>query len=213
MDKYKETFETWNKLAALYQEKFMHLDLYDETYEWICRTLDKPHATILEIGCGPGNITKYLLTKRPDFDILGIDVAPNMIALAKANNPTARFVAMDCRNIDALTSRYDGIVCGFCLPYLSQADSAKLMTDCAELLHENGFLYLSFVEGDPQESGYQVGSSGDRTYFYHHSLNELSRLLHQNGFEITKHFKVAYRRNESLIEYHTILTARKKTHA
>ena len=83
MDRYKETFETWNKVASLYQEKFMKLDFYNETYNFICNSIIKDSAKLLEIGCGPGNITKYLLTQRPDFNIYGIDIAPNMIELAK----------------------------------------------------------------------------------------------------------------------------------
>jgi trans-aconitate methyltransferase len=89
VDRYKETFDTWNKVARLYQEKFMDLDLYDDTYDTFCDEVNIENATILEIGCGPGNITKYILNKRPDFIIDGIDISPNMIELAKTNNPTA----------------------------------------------------------------------------------------------------------------------------
>ena len=95
MDNYKETFETWNKLASLYQDWFMDLDLYNDTYDFICNSITKENAKILDIGCGPGNITKYLLSKRPDFDIYGIDIAPNMIELAEKNNPAASFAVMD----------------------------------------------------------------------------------------------------------------------
>ncbi len=118
MDRYKETFETWNKIASIYQDRFMDLDLYNDTYDYICNSVTKPNAKLLEIGCGPGNITKYLLTQRPDFDILGIDIAPNMIELAKKNNPSANFVVMDSRQINSLDKKYDGIIVGFCLPYL-----------------------------------------------------------------------------------------------
>ena len=39
MDKYKETFKTWNKVASLYQDKFMELDLYNDTYDFICSSI------------------------------------------------------------------------------------------------------------------------------------------------------------------------------
>ena len=97
MDRYKETYETWNKVASLYQDKFMDLDLYNSTYDYICETIPKEKARLLDVGCGPGNITRYLLSKRPDFDIFGIDIAPNMVALAKKNNPSAGFAIMDSR--------------------------------------------------------------------------------------------------------------------
>src|SRR5688572_20967975 len=138
MNRYQTTFQTWNKIAGIYQDKFMDLDLYNDTYDAFCNLIGKPNAAIFEIGCGPGNITKYLLTKRPDFKIEAIDVAPNMIELAKENNPTADFNVMDCREIDTLTKTYDGIICGFCLPYLSKDDVAKLIQDSANLLSGGG---------------------------------------------------------------------------
>jgi 2-polyprenyl-3-methyl-5-hydroxy-6-metoxy-1,4-benzoquinol methylase len=210
MDPYKETFNTWNKIASLYQDRFMDLDLYNNTYDEICLSLTQDQAKILEIGCGPGNITRYLLSKRPDFDILGIDIAPNMVELAKKNNPSARFAIMDCRQIDELKTTYDGIICGFCLPYLSQSDCNKLIADCYQLLNEGGLIYLSFVEGDPDLSHFQTGSRGDRVFFHYHHLADLKKLLAASGFEEQKIFKVEYKRSEGQSEMHTIWVGRKK---
>lgn len=209
MDQYEETFKTWNKVASLYEEKFMHLDLYNETYDFICDTISKEKAKILDVGCGPGNISKYLLSQRPDFDILSIDIAPNMIELAKKNNPTADFLVMDSLNINEIQAKFDGIICGFCLPYLSQTDSKKLITDCYNLLCENGLLYISFVEGDPKKSDFQTSSTGNRAYFYFHDINELKNQLSLAGFIESIVFKVEYKRTENEMEIHTILIVRK----
>ena len=195
MDRYKETFETWNKIATLYQDRFMNLDLYNDTYDFICNSIARENAKILEIGCGPGNITKYLLSERPDFDIFGIDIAPNMIELAKKNNPSASFAIMDSRQISNIETKYDGIICGFCLPYLSHSDCEKLISDCYTLLNENGLLYISFVEGDPGKSDFQVGSSGDRLFFYFHLLDDLKTQLLKNKFYDITVFKVKYIRS------------------
>ena len=209
MDKYKETFETWNKIALLYQDKFMKLNLYNDTYDFICYSILKQNAKILEIGCGPGNITKYLLDKRPDFDILGTDISSNMIELAKENNPTASFSIMDCREIDNLSQKFDGIVCGFCLPYLSQSDTLKFIKDCSKLLNENGLIYISFVEGEPSKSHFQVSSSGDRVWFNYHLLDKLEKLLFVNHFTQFKTFKIEYKKTDTAQEIHTIVTAQK----
>ena len=210
MDRYTETFKTWDKVASLYQDKFMELDVYNETYDFICNSITKDKPKILEIGCGPGNITKYILSRRPDFDLFGIDIAPNMIELAKINNPTASFAVMDCREIDSIKTKFDAIVCGFCLPYLSQNDSQKLITDCYNLLNENGLIYLSFVEGDTKKSDFQISSSGDRTYFYFHNLENLKAKFIDNKFEDFKIFKVEYKKSETEMEIHTIVIAKKK---
>lgn len=209
MDRYEETFDTWNKIASIYQDKFMDLDLYNDTYDHVCNSVTKPKAKLLEIGCGPGNITKYLLSKRPDFDIFGIDIAPNMIEFAKKNNPAANFAVMDSREICSLTTKYDGIISGFCLPYLSSAESNELISNAYDLLTENGLLYLSFVEGDPEKSDFQVGSGG-RVYFHFHTLDDLKAQLIKTKFSEIETFKVNYKTSETASDVHTILTAKKK---
>ncbi len=209
MDTYQETFDTWDKVAKIYQDKFMSLDLYDDTYDTFCNQINIDNAKIFEIGCGPGNITKYLLDKRPDFKIEGIDISPNMIDLAKANNPTADFKVMDCREIDKLQNKVDGIICGFCFPYLSKFDSSKLVKDCGNLLNDKGILYISFVEGDYIKSGFQVASSGDKAYFYFHSLYSLKKELTNNNFEIIKLYKKNYKKSIAIEEIHTIIIARR----
>lgn len=209
MDRYKETFDTWNKIASIYQDKFMELELYNDTYDFICSSINEPKAKLLEIGCGPGNITKYLLSKRPDFDIFGIDIAPNMIELARKNNPTAHFAIMDCRKIGSLGSEYDGIICGFCLPYLSQTESHELISSSYNLLNENGLIYLSFVEGNPDKSEFKTGSGG-RVYFYYHTLEDIKSQLSNSKFVEIKTFKVKYKISETEFDIHTILTAKKQ---
>ncbi len=44
------------------------------------------------------------------------------------------------------------------------------------MLNENGMLYLSFVEGNYENSTYLTGSTGDRTYFYYY---ELDYIIHE----------------------------------
>ena len=209
MDKYQITFETWNKIAQLYQDKFMDLDLYDDTYDSFCQQLRKPAPSILEIGCGPGNITRYLLSKVPDAKVYGIDIAPKMIELARINNPKARFELMDARMIDLLEAKYEAILCGFCLPYLSIEDVAKLLRDVSALLTMKGIIYLSCIEGDYEQAAYQEGSSGDRAYVYYYSENYLRADLEKNGFELTKVFRRTYKRGEGE-EVHLIILAKRQ---
>lgn len=208
MDNYKETFETWNKIAKIYQDKFMDLNLYDETYDFFCKTLESENAKILEIGCGPGNITKYVLSKKPNLRIEGIDVAPNMVELAKINNPSANFKVMDVRKLNEFNTKFDAIMCGFCIPYLSENDCSQLIIDSEKMLVKSGILYISFVEGAQKKSGFQSGSSGDRTYFYYHSLKNLKKNLLVNHFKCIKLFKVNYPQGKNY-EVHTIVVARK----
>lgn len=209
MDYRNETLQTWNKLANLYEEKFMDLPIYNGSYDSFCASIPIQQARILDIGCGPGNISRYLLKKRPDFQILGIDASPNMVALAKKNNPGARFQTMDVQDLNQLPGQFDGIISGFIIPYLSPSESAEFMQHCINLLVPGGVFYLSFVEGNPDQSGFQVGSSGDRCFFYYHQKEALENQL-STHFQNLQNFSVAYQKSNGDSEWHTILMATKK---
>lgn len=209
-DKDNITLQTWNKLAQLYEDKFMHLTYYNESYDCLCAAINNRNATILELGCGPGNITKYLLEKCPDYKILGTDISENMITLAQKNNPTARFQILDARTILSLNQTFDAIINGFCLPYISAEEADTLIQNCNQLLYDNGILYISFVEGAYEDSGFKTSSTGDATYFYYHSLNRLQHTLLENGFSLKHLLYVDYPVKENQTEKHTIIIAQKK---
>lgn len=209
MDKYQETFQTWNKIAKMYQDRFMDLDLYNDSYDAFLDLVTQINASVLEIGCGPGNITKYLLTKRNDLKIMGIDISENMIELAKKNNPLAKFELMDCREIEKLNKKFDAIVCGFCIPYLSYYDCNKLIWDCNHLLNNGGILYLSFVGGNYENSGYSSGANQDRTYFYYHDPKGLEKTLKSNHFNVRIKMEKNYTKSDGSHQVHTIFILKK----
>lgn len=184
MDKSKAAAAIFDKHARLYQEKYMDTDLYHDTFDLFCEHVVQENAEILELACGPGNITAYLLKKRPDFKWLGTDLSPNMIELAKSNNPGAEFQLLDCRELNRLNKRYDGIVCGFALPYLSKEEAIRLIGDAAGALKPGGILYLSTMEDDYGKSGPRQSSTGDWIYMHYHQADYLTQALDQNGFNI-----------------------------
>ena len=72
--------------------------------------------------CDPkSRVALFLATKNSELKISGIDMSSNMIELAQRNNPSAQFLEMDIREISSLKNEYNGIICGFCMPYLSQS--------------------------------------------------------------------------------------------
>ncbi len=185
MDKTRMAVDAFDRRAELYQEKYMDVSLYHDTFDFFCDHVTRPNARILEIACGPGNITRYLLTKRPDFRILGIDLAPNMIELAKKNNPEAEFQLMDCRNIGRLGKTYDAILCGFALPYLTKEEAIQLIRDASGLLGPGGMVYISTMEDEYSRSRLMRSSSGeDEIFIHYHQADYLTRALEENGFTI-----------------------------
>ena len=165
MDLNEVNLNSWNKVAEMYESYFMDLDIYNSSYQSFCNLFKETKPRILDIGCGPGNITKQLLKLMPSADLMGIDMAENMIVLAKKNVPNAYFEVMDCRNLDHYHGEFEGVVAGFCIPYLNADETAKLFADVYDVLTEDGIFYVSFVAGEPSNLGFFKGSKGGQKYF------------------------------------------------
>jgi cyclopropane fatty-acyl-phospholipid synthase-like methyltransferase len=185
MDKLAATISTYNNCAVAFQDKFMEMELYHNSYNHFCDRVKTENPRILEIACGPGNITRYLLSKRPDFNIVALDLAVNMVELAKKNNPAVDCRIMDCRDILSLDEKFDAIVCGFCMPYLSNEECSKLIADMSQLLNPGGTMYFSTMEGDDSRSGFETTSfSGEnQVYVYYHQSEFLQSQLEKCGFK------------------------------
>ncbi|MFT5861965.1 MAG: ubiquinone/menaquinone biosynthesis C-methylase UbiE [Flavobacteriales bacterium] len=187
----------------------MDVDVYNDTYTKFTKSLSLPTSTVLEVDCGPGNVTRYILSKEPALEWLGIDIAPNMIQLAQHYNPRAVFLEMDGRKIRSLDAAFDGIICGFFLPYIYAKEVQTFIADCHKILNSQGILYLSFVDGDPETSDYIKNSQGDQIFFYYHREAQLNKLLKDLGFLLHDCIPVTYTRKDGCTEVHTVIIAQK----
>lgn len=208
MDAYQETFETWNKIAKVYEDKYMNLPLYNDTYDSFLNLLPK-RAKILDVGCGPGNVSKYLLDHQPDLEILGVDISQNMVDLASKNLPKAQFKVLDFRNLDQLQTSFQGIICGFGLPYLSSGDVKVFFNQCDQLLYPDGILYISFVPGHETDSHFITGMNGLRVYFNYHDPKKIKTLLGNHQFKLLEQMEVPFQRKDNSTETHLIFLASK----
>jgi len=204
--KYESTIATWKKLADIYHEKFMDLNIYDDTYAYFCNSLGTEQNRVLELAAGPGNISYKLLQYRQDLDLLLTDVSEKMLQKAKECLPGIKTQQLDLRHLNHLKGKYDGIICGFGIPYLSPQDLNIFLDDMKDRLLECGILYLSFVDGKQSESAYQTGSNGDRVFFNYHDKKHIINKLIELNFTIKKEFAIEYASAKG-IEAHTIIIA------
>ncbi len=205
----EHTHYVWNKFAAAYEERFMDLELYNESYDLFCAELKTPNASVLEVGCGPGNITRQLLLRRPDLRMHGTDVAPDMVALAIKNNPTATFSVLDAREISQIDTIFNAFVCGFCIPYLSWNDVDQLFANAAERLTTNGLLYVSCIEDDHEKSHLQTGSTGDQLFVHYYSESDLRVFLERSSFQHLHTIRIPYSLSDGSKQIHLVVMARK----
>jgi trans-aconitate 2-methyltransferase len=65
--------------------------------ELIARVGAEAPATVVDLGCGPGNLTTLLRERWPDADIRGLDSSPEMIDKARGADSTITFEVADLR--------------------------------------------------------------------------------------------------------------------
>jgi trans-aconitate 2-methyltransferase len=66
--------------------------------ELVARVGAESPATVVDLGCGPGNLTRLLRERWPDAAVRGVDSSPEMIAQARLADPQTDFEVADLRD-------------------------------------------------------------------------------------------------------------------
>ena len=209
-DHYKITIQTWKKVAKMYEEKFMDFDIYNESYEAFCSEISESDPSIIEIGCGPGNVTRWLRKRLPASTILATDVASEMIDVAKKNVDNVQFEVLDARNIDSLKETFDGILCGFCVPYIDKPDLKILIENSSALLKDKGIIYLSFIQGDYSDSELQIRSTDHAMKVHYYQEADINEFFKANSIDLIQSIHLSYLLPDGSEQIHLILLGRKK---
>lgn len=211
MDKQLKTVEVYNQHVQEYINTFMSFDLYNDTFN-DCLALLPENSDVLELGCGPGNVTHYFLQKRTDLNFLGIDLAPEMVKSASLLNPQARFQVADIRNLSSIHNQYDAVVGAFCLPYLSYDDLDNFFPALNALTKDGGIVYLSCMEGEQSQSGFEQTSftGHNELWIYYHQRDLLKSKFLGHGFEIERFYTKDYPEANGNTTTDLIYMARKK---
>ncbi|TSJ41903.1 class I SAM-dependent DNA methyltransferase [Fluviicola chungangensis] len=205
----QKAVDLFNKMADSYQKRFFSVDCYSESLNSFLAYLSD-HSSVLDVACGPGNISHFLLKQKPGLKLLGIDLAPNMINLARINNPTAQFRVYDAMEIDRLDSSFDAIIIGFLFPYLSAEQVELFLIKTYEKLSDNGIVYLSTMEDLYENSRLKASSTGEELMMHYYEETFLVRLLEQIGFQILSKHTQPFVISETETDTDLIIIAQKK---
>ncbi len=175
---------TFSKLAGRYAEKYFDLDIYDRYLERFEKRIESQGASVLDVACGPGNVSAYLAKARPDLHLVGVDLAEGMIEQARLRVPSAEFLVKDCRHIDELEKVFDASAFAFGLSYLTDDDANRFFCSLNATLTDSAMLYLSTITGEPGWSGFETSSGGDRVYIKYRDGDDVVSMVERAGYRI-----------------------------
>ena len=53
------------------------------------------HKTIVDYGCADGTLLRHIREIHPDYNLIGVDISPDMLRVAKATVPNCTFMTVD----------------------------------------------------------------------------------------------------------------------
>ena len=145
-----------------------------------------PGSTVLDLGCGPGVPTAAAFAAA-GHRVVGVDISPRQIELARSRVPNASFVVADVTEFDAEPASFDAAMALFSLTHVPRDRYPALFTRLVGWLRPGGWLLASM--GTSDEEGW---NEEDFLGFGHTSWTNgldpeaMRRLLTDAGFALER---------------------------
>jgi SAM-dependent methyltransferase len=200
-------------MATLYQRDlaYVHAAAFETIARGAAREIIRrlqsssaPVRKVMDVGCGAGPLARALV--EAGFEVTGVDTSAELLELARARVPAARFVHASI--YDTEIHGYDAVVAvGEPLTYhLEEADADNLVTTffqrAAEALPPGGLLIFDVIGlGEPSLAGRTWSSGDDWAVLVGTTENRSSRTLVRN-IEVFRRIGDSYRRSHEVHRVH-----------
>lgn len=150
-------------------------------------SLLKEGALVLDVGCGAGVKSQYLIDK--GLNVVGADFSEKMIEIAKREVPEATFYVSDIKDVSSLRETFDGILAQAVLLHIPKAEVVHVIKGLRDKLNNNGYLYIAVKEkrenGKEEEllKGNDYGYEYER-FFSYFTLPEIKKYISDLEMEI-----------------------------
>ena len=203
----KNTINSYNNSANDFVKKIGSLSNYNSTYDFLV-DLTKENDNILDLACGPAQISSYILNKI-NVNITGVDLSNEMLKIARKNIPNGIFIENSIITFNN-DLKYELIIIGFGIPYLNIEQIKECIKNSISMLKINERIYISFMDGNKQ--GFEETSFGgnNKFYIYYHQKDKIINILENNGIKIIKIFELNYKEMDGRITKDIILIGEKK---
>jgi ubiquinone/menaquinone biosynthesis C-methylase UbiE len=152
---------TFSRVAQAYKQRLDEVMARRESrgraavIEWVHPT---PGKRILDLACGPGTLTYRLAVDvLPDGEVVGIDLAPGMIEVARREAPSGlpvRFELMDMEDLGFPDGNFDAASCGHGLSFVP--DLHRALAEARRVIKPGSRLGASVPVDPSQPNGAQA---------------------------------------------------------
>jgi len=148
----------------------------------------KSGALVLDVGCGAGVKSQYLLDK--GLKVVGVDFSEKMIEIAKREVPGATFRVADIKDLSGLKEDFDGILAQAVLLHIPKSEAGDVVKGLRDKLVDGGYLYIAVKQKREGEKEEEVLKENDYGYEYerffsYFTLSEIKRYVSDVGLGIS----------------------------
>ena len=162
-----------------------------------------PDETIVDVGCGTGNLTTALLkVLSPNGKVVAVDIAPAMIEQARMKNPDARVAwhVADAGRLPIPSASCDRIFCYSVWPHFD--DFEAVLAEFGRVLRPGGKVHVWHLASREFINSIHAEASEAVRDDILHPANETASLFERCGYSILEneededHYLVTARREE-----------------
>jgi SAM-dependent methyltransferase len=135
---------------------------------------------VADIGCGPGHATRYLHDR--GIDVVGIDLSPGMVEVARRDHPGVEFRTGDMLGLEQRAGTYSGIVAFYSIIHVPRALLPTALAELRRVLIADGLLLLSFHIGTETRHLDEWWEQRVSLDFHFFEVSEMQAALRQAGF-------------------------------
>lgn len=118
----------------------------EEISSFLGKDLGNITTSLLDLGCGTGELLWEMREQFPYIALTGIDFSSDMLKISQGRNSDVRHLLMDAMDIHGLDQTFDLITCTHSLPYYE--DGGRVLQKLAGLLTDRGKLVIGFASGN-----------------------------------------------------------------
>jgi SAM-dependent methyltransferase len=107
---------------------------------------DAGGGPVADVGCGPGHVTRHL--KDLGVEAFGIDLSPEMVAIARRDYPGLKFEVGTMTDLDLADGSVAGLLAFWSVIHVPDDDVPGVFQEFRRVLRPQGLLLVGFHVGD-----------------------------------------------------------------